>query len=173
MADPFAVLSFAATISPDLAARVESELADQEMAAVATAAPAGYIHELVSSCRESGRSVSVISNNSARAVQSYLERNSLDGPIGLVLARNSADMLIREGDLIDAAIAALETAPAACALVTASASALEAASLTGTHALGYARMPGSRETLTAAGADTVIRSLADLVLRLRARPLPN
>src|SRR6266446_1009556 len=77
-ADPLAVLSFATTISPDLAARVESELAEQEITAAATATPAGYIHELTSSCRESGRSVTVISQISARAVNSYLERNSLD-----------------------------------------------------------------------------------------------
>jgi hypothetical protein len=70
--DPLAVLSFATTISPDLAARVESELSGQELTAATTATPAGHIHDLITSCHESGRTVTVISQVAARAVNSYL-----------------------------------------------------------------------------------------------------
>jgi hypothetical protein len=38
--DPTEVLTYSATISADLAARVEAEMADLELAAVATATPA-------------------------------------------------------------------------------------------------------------------------------------
>jgi len=107
-ADPFAVLSFAATVSPDLAARVGSELSDQELTAAATATPAGYIHELISSCRESGRSVTVISQISTRAVNSCLERNTLDRAVGLVLARDRPNPLTSETDLIESAFGHLE-----------------------------------------------------------------
>jgi hypothetical protein len=41
------------------------------------------------------------------------------------------------------------------------------------RAIGYARTPSDREHLADTQASTVISSLADLVLRLRARPLPN
>ena len=65
-ADPLEVFAYAATISEDLAARVETEMTDQELAAVATAAPTPYVHEVVTACQNSGRSVAVVSNNSAR-----------------------------------------------------------------------------------------------------------
>jgi phosphoglycolate phosphatase len=41
-ADPLAVFAYAATISEDLAVRVEAEMTDQELAAVPTAAPTPY-----------------------------------------------------------------------------------------------------------------------------------
>ncbi len=69
--DPIEVFAYAATVSTDLAARVEAEMTDQELAAVATAAPTPYVHEVVTACRDSGRSVAVVSNNSARAVHAY------------------------------------------------------------------------------------------------------
>ena len=167
--DPLAVLSFAATISPDLAIRVESELADQEQTAAATATPAGHIHDLITSCRDSSRTVTVISQISAHAVNSYLERNSLADAVDLVLARDRPSPLTSDADLIESAFAHLNTTPTACALVTASAIALKAARQARVHAIGYARAPDSLEALTAAGADAVIPSLADLVLRLRTR----
>jgi beta-phosphoglucomutase-like phosphatase (HAD superfamily) len=172
-ADPLAVLSFATTISPDLAARIESDLSDQELTAAATATPAGHIHDLITSCRDSSRTVTVISQISARAVNSYLERNSLAGAVDLVLARDRPSPLTSDADLIKSAFVHLNTAPVECALVTASAVALKAARLAGVHAIGYARASDALEALTAAGADALIPSLADLALRLRARPLPN
>ena len=49
--DPFAVFAYAATVSADLAARVETEMTDLELAAVATAAPTQIGR---ASCRERG-----------------------------------------------------------------------------------------------------------------------
>ncbi len=172
-ADPLAVLFFATTLSADLAARVESELSAEDLTAAATATPAGHIHDLISSCRESGRSVTVVSQISARAVNSYLERNSLDSAVGLVLARDRPSPLASKADLIESALTRLDTVPTACALVTASPTTLEAARLAGTHTIGYTHASGNYEALAAAGADALVPSLADLVLRLRARPLPN
>ena len=76
--DPLEVFAYAATVSEDLAARVETEMTDLELVAVATAAPTPYVHEVVTACQNSGRSVAVVSNNSARAVHSYLARHGLD-----------------------------------------------------------------------------------------------
>jgi beta-phosphoglucomutase-like phosphatase (HAD superfamily) len=88
---PIEVFTYAATISTDLAARVEAEMTGQELAAVATAAPTPYVHDLVTAGQNSGRSVSVVSNNSARAVHAYLGRHGLDDRISLVVARTSHD----------------------------------------------------------------------------------
>jgi beta-phosphoglucomutase-like phosphatase (HAD superfamily) len=43
------------------------------------------VHAVITSCRDSGRTLTVVSNNSARAVRAYLARHALDGPIGVVV----------------------------------------------------------------------------------------
>jgi phosphoglycolate phosphatase len=176
--DPFAVFAYAATISEDLAARVEAEMTDLELAAVATAAPTPYVHEVVTACQNSGRSVAVVSNNSARAVHSYLGRHGLDDRINLVVARTDHDpaLLKPSPHLITQAIHALKAQPGECTLVGDSVTDSQGAHLANVQSLGYANEPDKRERLTAAGPGAIINSLADLALRLRARaanPVPN
>ena len=127
--DPIQVFAYAATISTDLAARVEAEMTDQELAAVATAAPTPYVHEVVTACRDSGRSVAVVSNNSARAVHAYLDRHGLDDRIGLVVARTDHDpaLLKPSPHLIIRAVGAVDAEPSECALVGDSVTDIQAA----------------------------------------------
>ena len=96
--DPIEVFSYSATVSADLAAQVEAEMADQEQAATATARPTPYVHEVVTSCRDSGRAVAVVSNNSARAVRTYLELHGLDDRIEFISARTSHDSALLKPD---------------------------------------------------------------------------
>ena len=170
-ADPLEVFAYAATVSEDLAARVETEMTDQELAAVATAAPTPYVHEVVTACQNSGRSVAVVSNNSAAAVHSYLARHGLDDRISLVVARTNHDpaLLKPSPHLITQAVHALNAEPGECTLVGDSVTDVQAARLARVQSIGYANEPGKRERLTAAGAGAIINSLADLALRLRAR----
>jgi phosphoglycolate phosphatase-like HAD superfamily hydrolase len=65
------------------------------------------------------------------------------------------------------------TEPGACAFVGDSTTDIEAARLVGVPSIGYANRPGKHALLAEAGADTVVSSLADLILVLRARPLPT
>ena len=173
--DPLEVFAYAATIDPGLAARVEAELTSLEETAVATAKPAAYVHEVVTSCRESGRSVSVVSNNSERAVNSYLAQHGLDDRIDLVVARTSHDAALLKPNphLIEKALDALKAEPAACAFVGDSTTDIQAARLIGVPSIGYANRPGKHNLLAHVGANTVVSSLSDLVLVLRARPLAN
>jgi HAD superfamily hydrolase (TIGR01549 family) len=170
-ADPFAVFVYAATISDDLAARVETEMTDQELAAVPTAAPTPYVHEVVTVCQNSGRSVAVVSNNSATAVHAYLGRHGLDDRISLVVARTHHDPahLKPSPHLITQAVDALGAEPSECTLVGDSVTDIQGARLANVQSIGYANEPGKRERLTTAGAAAIINSLADLALRLRAR----
>jgi phosphoglycolate phosphatase len=85
------VFIYSATVSADLAARVEAEMADQELTAITTAEPTPYVHEVVTSCRESGRQVVIVSNNADRAVRAYLTRHGLDDRINLNAARTSSN----------------------------------------------------------------------------------
>jgi phosphoglycolate phosphatase len=172
------VFAYAATVSEDLAARVETEMTDQELAAVATAAPTPYVHEVVTACQNSGRSVAVVSNNSSRAVHSYLARHGLDDRISLVVARTDHDpaLLKPSPHLITQAIHALNAEPSECTLVGDSVTDVQASRLASVQSIGYANKPGKRERLTAAGPGAIIDSLADLALRLRARaanPVPD
>lgn len=81
------ILSYAASVNLDLAARVESELTAVESAAVTTAAPTPYVHEVLTACRDSARPVAIISNHSAAAVRAYLVLHDLYGQIRLISAR--------------------------------------------------------------------------------------
>ena len=170
--DPIAVLCYAATISADLAATAETDLTDLELSAVPTAQPAGYANDVITSARASGRTVTVISSCSARAVNTYLARSSLDGQVGLVVARTTHDP-DPATNLIEHTVTALQGDPAACMLVASSPIIIEAANVAGMHTIGYAPTPSDREHLAETQPSAVMSSLADLVLRLRARPLPT
>ena len=169
--DPFAVFAYAATLSEDLAASVEVEMTDLELAAIATAAPTPYVHEVVTASRDSGRTIAVVSNNSAIAVRSYLARHGLHDRISLVVARTNHDpgLLKPSPHLITQAVRALNAEPGECTLVGDSVTDIEAARLANVQSIGYANKPGKRERLAIAGAGAIINSLADLALKIRAR----
>jgi HAD superfamily hydrolase (TIGR01549 family) len=173
--DPIEIFVFSATVSADLAAQVETEMADQEQAAAATARPTPYVHEVVTSCRDTGRAVAVVSNNSARAVRTYLQLHGLDDRIEFISARTSYDpaLLKPNPHLIEQAMTGLGASSDECVLIGDSTTDMQAAISSRTNSIGYANRPGKHGSLTAAGATAVVSSLADLVLILRARPLPN
>ena len=125
----------------------------------------------MTACQNSGRSVAVVSNNSSRAVHTYLARHGLDHRINLVVARTNHDpaLLKPSPHLITQAAHALNAEPGECTLVGDSVTDVQAARLASVQSIGYANKPGRRERLIAAGAGAIINSLADLALRLRAR----
>jgi HAD superfamily hydrolase (TIGR01509 family) len=170
--DPFGVFTWAATVSPDLAAEIESAMTDLEVSAVPTAEPTPGVHGVITSCRESGRTITVVSNNSDRAVRAYLTRHALDGPISTVIARTTPDPTLLKPcpHLLEQAIIASGAEPDACALVGDQLSDIEAARHAGTHSIGYANKPGKAESFANAGAGAVITSLTTLTLAIRARP---
>lgn len=171
--DPLEVFAYAGTVSPDLAARAEAEMADLEVTAVATAKPTPYIHEVLAGCRESGRTVAVVSNNGTRAVNTYLERQGLSDSVHLVVARTSHDpaLLKPSPHLIKKAVRTLKGDFTATALVGDSVTDIEGAKRAGVDSIAYANKPGKYELMTQAGAGAVITSMADLALWLRARSL--
>jgi phosphoglycolate phosphatase len=173
--DPIAVFDYAATISPELGALVETEMADQEVAAVATARPVPYVHEVVTSARGTGRLIAIVSNNSDRAVRAYLDQHGLADRVDLISARTSPDpfLLKPSPHLLNEAITGLDASPAECVIIGDSVTDIQAARLAGIASIGYANKPGKRDGFTAEGATAIITSLADLVVPLRARPLPN
>jgi phosphoglycolate phosphatase len=170
--DPIEVFIQAAQVSPELAARVEAEMSDLEVTAVATAKPTPYVHEVLAGCRETGRTVAVVSNNSARAVNAYLDHHGLSNGVALVVARTSHDpaQLKPSPHLLEIALQKLAADPAATALVGDSLTDIEAAHRAGIASIGYADKPGKQEAMTQLHAGAVITSMSDLALSLRARP---
>lgn len=171
--DPIEIFTYAATVSPELAERVEAEMADLEVAATATATPTPYVHEVLAACVETGRTIGVVSNNSTRAVSAYFDRHGLSDNVALVVGRASPDpaLLKPNPHLIEAAISGLDADPAASALVGDSLTDIEAAHRAKIASIGYANKPGKHERMTQAQAEAVITSMADLTLWLRARHL--
>ena len=168
--DPIEVFKYSATVSDELAARVESEMADLEVAAVSTADPTPYVHQVIASARESGRAIGVVSNNSPRAVNAYLDRHGLSDGISLVVARTSHDpaLLKPNPHLINKAVRGLDANPAESALVGDSLTDIEAAHSAGVASIGYADKSGKLERMKQLRAGAVITSMADLALSLRA-----
>jgi myo-inositol-1(or 4)-monophosphatase len=173
--DPIEIIAHAVAIGPSLAARLDAELTSIELTAANTARPAAYVHEALAACRDSGRTPAVISRNSAKAVSSYLDKHGLADQARNVTALASfpPGHLQTFPHLLEDTIHALGATPADCALITATEAGIDTAQGIGAHPIGYATSPATSERLTAAGAGCIIPSLADLTLRLRARPLPN
>jgi myo-inositol-1(or 4)-monophosphatase len=169
------LLRYAATISPGLAAHVDAKLSDIEIAAIPGAITAAYLDDALAACRDSGRSAAIISQCSAAAIRAYLTASGLAESIQHIFAPGSypPGHLEPRHQVIANTIQALGAQPDRCALVTASADGIETARSTSTQLIGYAATPSNSDRLTAAGATCIIPSLADLTLRLRARPLPN
>jgi phosphoglycolate phosphatase len=162
--DPFDVLRYAATVSPDLGRRVEHELRLAEIDAAASATPTAHAAELISAWRQAGRAVAVVSNNSTTAVETYLAAHAID--IDLVAARTSPDasLLKPSPHLVTSAIRALGAEPEACALVGDSPSDITAAQTAGISTVGYANKPGKHQRLSDAGADFIIDDMHALAL---------
>jgi phosphoglycolate phosphatase-like HAD superfamily hydrolase len=173
--DWFKILAHAHSLSPALGAQVAGKLTEIETAAVPTARPTAYVHDAIAACRESGRGVAIISNNSDQAVRAYLDRHDLARLIPVIAARTDPNpaKLKPSPYLIEQAAEALGTHPAACAMVGDSRTDMQSARSASTLAIGYTPAMANAERLIDAGAQTVVSSMADLALRLRARPLPN
>jgi beta-phosphoglucomutase-like phosphatase (HAD superfamily) len=122
---------------------------------------APYIYEAFTACRESGRSVVVISPKTEVDVPNYLDAHDLFEPV-TVIAISAAD-----------AIKFLEITPADCLLITSSVADVEAAHTAGVPSIGYARPPDDAARLVDAGATAAVFSMADLALSLRAHRLAS
>jgi beta-phosphoglucomutase-like phosphatase (HAD superfamily) len=125
--------------------------------AAVDAPPAPHIQEALAACRESGRSATIISASPSAEVWAYLDAHDLSIPIPVVAS------------LISEAITALEASPTECAVITISPSDIQAAQVAGAPSIGYAKTHDDAVRLKASGAGTVVTSMANLALVLRAR----
>jgi HAD superfamily hydrolase (TIGR01509 family) len=169
--DPLEVLRWAGSnVGPDAVQAVEDALCTAELRAAASSEPTPFAREVIVAARQIGMSVAVVSNNSAGAVSAYLTRQRLLGHVSPIVGRAYAepDRMKPSPEPVLRAVNTLHAAPSACVLVDDSLSGIESAKAAGAAVIGYANKPHKVDAFTAAGADVVITSMADLASALLA-----
>jgi HAD superfamily hydrolase (TIGR01549 family) len=168
-ADPFDVLFYAAKLGQDEAHYIEAAFRAHEVEAVQSAQPTPSAADLMYAWRETGRPLAVVSNNSAAAVETYLDIHDLRATINLVSARTSADVALLKPSpfLVAEAADRLAVDPARCTLVGDSITDIQASRAAQVMAIGYANKPGKIDRFAAAGVDLVITSMSRVVTALR------
>jgi myo-inositol-1(or 4)-monophosphatase len=171
--DLFDALAQAEALGRDTAKRVDAEITSLELTAAETATPAGYLHEVIAACRDSGRVPAIVSRHSSAAIRAWLTRFGLEDQIRHVFAAGDypPGHLQSARHHIGDALRTLDAAPQDCAFIARSEDGMATGRGAGLRTIGYARTASAGERLSEAGAESVVLSLADLTLRLRARPL--
>ena len=170
VSDPLEVFRAVAARGRDVGQRAQRELTLLEVEAVTTAQPTDRAAELITTARRSGRSVTIVSNNSGLAVVAYLNDHRLARYVSAVIGRDDPDPAHMKPSpyRVRQAVQMLQAAPAECVLVGDSVSDVTAAHAADLAAIGYADKPGKDERLVQAGADAVVTRLADLIAAITA-----
>ncbi|MEW2429213.1 Imm21 family immunity protein [Micromonospora sp. NPDC047644] len=167
--DPLALFRATAAFAPELVGVVGAALASAEVEAAASAETTIGAFDLVRSCLATGRSLAIVSNNSAAAIGAYLGRRDRARYFAAVVGRGEhPDSLKPDPTPVVRALRALKVAPGAAVLIGDSVTDVEAARAAGVACIGYANKPGKAERLTAAGADAIVTDMTDLA-RVLAR----
>jgi len=82
--------------SPSAIAHAETLIADEEASAAPTATAAAYLHEAATACRESVRTLTIISRHGTAALRSYLASEYLESQVTEVIARDREPQRVPE-----------------------------------------------------------------------------
>ncbi|GGJ89057.1 hydrolase [Pilimelia anulata] len=155
--DPLAVLRF----SDGTAAQypVEEAQVAAEVLAAATAEPTPGAAEVIAKASRTGRLLAVVSNNSAAAVDSYLDRMNLAGAFSAVVGRPAREprWMKPHPQAVLSALRALDVGPEGALMVGDAATDVLAAHSAGVPVVGYASRLNKYEAL--AEADVIVTSM--------------
>ena len=173
-ADPLDVIRHAGSRGPELLHLAERYLSDAELRAAETAEPTPGAGEFLRACRDTGRPVAVVSNNSEPAIVRYLHRVGLASLVEHIEGRSPvAPALMKPRPTsLRRALAAIAGPPGSAAIVGDSVTDIQAGRAAGVRCLGYANKPGKDSRLHDAGADAVVGSMTDLAELTRRTPAP-
>jgi myo-inositol-1(or 4)-monophosphatase len=138
----------------------------ESAADLASAAPVPYVHEALAATRDSGRVVAIVSRSPRPAVSTWLDRHGLDSYTGHI--KTTSEPTASAGQLAADVITDMGATADNTAIVTINP---ERADTPGVPVISYTPAPDSSGPPTSSSRDCAISSLADLTLRLRARPL--
>jgi phosphoglycolate phosphatase len=169
---PTDLFLWAASERPELATAAEDLLVQGELAAVETSTPTRHVDKALAAAIETGRIVAIVSNNSAQAINRYLEKHSLASYVSTVAGRiyGRPDLMKPHPDSLMKASANIGVPVGECLFVGDSVSDVHAAHDAGAHPIGYAKSPARTVGLFDAGADIVIDDMALLASALRQSP---
>jgi phosphoglycolate phosphatase len=160
--DSLQVLRLAHQLDLELANEVNTALAQAEIEAAQTAPPTRHAAEFIRTATQSGRGLAIVSNNSAGAIETFLNAHNL--AVDVIVGRADADPshLKPSSYLLHRAIAELASEPSRCTLIGDSASDIIAALSLDIASIGYANTPAKSVALTDAGADVVVHDVRTL-----------
>lgn len=166
--DPLAIFSAAAMSRPERAPFVERVLRDLELHAVATAPLIPGANESLLALRDTGHTVTIVSNNSAAAVHTFLDQHGLADLVRSVVARTDANpaLLKPSPHLVQQAIANLHATASDCLLVGDSATDIAAGHAAGVAVVAYANRPDKRAIFAPHQPDAVIDTMHAIALAL-------
>lgn len=167
--DPLEVFQAVATVSPDAAATAQQLLATFETLAIASAEPTPGSADLIITAYQTGRTVTIVSNNSEAAIRAYLADHQLSDYVRTVLGRDHDPGKMKPSPYrVRMAVMSLDTEPRECMFVGDSPTDVIAGRLAGVPVIGYANKPGKADTLTRAQSDAVTSDLTDISAAFRA-----
>ncbi|MEU3843853.1 HAD family hydrolase [Streptomyces sp. NPDC028635] len=170
--DPHVVLRAVDRRHPggDLVADLEECLTQEELTAAASAMPTPWADPLVRTWTAVGSRMAVTSNNSPRAVTSYLAGRGLLPCFAPHVYGRTRDLRLLKPHphSLDRALDALGAAPGDALMIGDSPSDHDAATAAGVPFLGYARNACKAHLLTEAGVSRMIGSLQPLLTAVRA-----
>lgn len=172
--DPMKVLRYLFRVAPERQPVSEQMLRDAEVLSVAKASPTRGAVDFMEACKETGRPLVVVSNNSADAVRTFLENHGLTKLVGEVFGRSpvSPELMKPNPHLLELALKELSRAPGECLMVGDSVTDIEVAKAVGVPAVGYANKPGKAGRFRSLGSDVVTEDMSELAAQVRvAGPL--
>ncbi|MFJ2774080.1 HAD family hydrolase [Streptomyces sp. NPDC087300] len=165
--DPYDVLRDVARERPGSSgvAALEDFLTDGEVRAAQCAPATRGAHRLIRELWRRGCRIAVVTNNSPRAVASYLHRHGLSEAFGphIYGRTHHAEQLKPDPDPVLCALRGLGAEPCDAVMIGDTVSDFEAAREAKVRFVGYARDDRKAEPLRTAGAEAVIRALAPLI----------
>jgi HAD superfamily hydrolase (TIGR01509 family) len=172
--DPLEVFRVVADLGDDAAITAQELLTALEVRAVQTARPTPGAADLITAATQTGRTVTVVTNNSGAAVAYYLVRQELDRYVGKIVGRDDPDPALMKPSpyQVRYAVGLLQAEPEECVFVGDSATDVLAGLLGGVAVIGYANRPGKAEILSQTGARAVVTDLAEITAALRTAPSP-
>jgi len=167
--DPLEVLKWSATLGrPALVRQVEAQLCAEEITATRTAVPTPFGRETIIGAFEAGKSIALVSNNSAGAIHTYLSSHRLTRyklPVsGRAYAR--PDLMKPNPEPILVAAKLANASPADCVLIGDSMADIDGAHAAGVPVIGYANRAEKVDRFTDAQAHIVVTSMVEVASAL-------
>lgn len=164
--DPLALLSVFAERDHETLVAAEAQLQDLEVEAIQTAPITPGVVDALHTFRATGRSVTIVSNNSQAAVAAFLTAHELAHLVAGVCSRRhpEPELLKPNPFLVRRAVVERDASHDECVMVGDSTTDVRAAQAAGVPVIAFANKPGKAHTLagTDPPPDGIVTDLAEL-----------